>query len=356
MSTRRGHKPSGSQQASPEGTEDDRVGAVDTLSVPRRRSRRTLSEREVALLGRELFPGRKMIRSSAAAGADIEGLETVASPSVDHEVHNELSSLMAPPLVATPGARFDKPPSAEGELVDAEAPPVVSAPLEDEATTGPSPAATLDDDVTTTAASDPESASDPVRESEGRPPATTEPANSVEATESAAPQEVDRPPGSPTANAEAAPAEPASTVADSTQALVPATPTPQVEPASRQITEEHGDRAAVPEHEATSATADHAVVRASVADQAGPEREQAPWSSPAILDILASQPATTSQIFAHRDSTVTFDTVVLAVTGLTLLIWSVSNFLAGASTKLTVLGIVAANLAFAAALRRSTAS
>jgi hypothetical protein len=59
---------------------------------------------------------------------------------------------------------------------------------------------------------------------------------------------------------------------------------------------------------------------------------------------------------ARNDTTVTFDTIVLAVTGFTLLVWSIVSFISGASAKLGVLGVVAANLAFAAALRRSTAS
>lgn len=57
-----------------------------------------------------------------------------------------------------------------------------------------------------------------------------------------------------------------------------------------------------------------------------------------------------------RDGAVTFDTLVLAVAGLTLLAWSIGSLVAGASPRLTMLGVVAANLAFAGALLRRSAS
>jgi hypothetical protein len=88
-------------------------------------------------------------------------------------------------------------------------------------------------------------------------------------------------------------------------------------------------------------------------DSAAPD-----WSmSEATAGVLAEPPAQSTSSVLSRDGTLAFDTVILAVTGLALLAWALANLATGASAKVTVLGVVAANLAFAAALlRRSSAA
>ncbi|MEZ5966551.1 MAG: hypothetical protein R3F56_22130 [Planctomycetota bacterium] len=87
-----------------------------------------------------------------------------------------------------------------------------------------------------------------------------------------------------------------------------------------------------------------------------PAHEPVAWTSPAILDTLVHEPAAVSSSMTQRDGAVTFDTVVLAVAGATLLLWSIGNLIAGSPLRMTVLGFVAANLAFAGALLRRSAS
>lgn len=109
-----------------------------------------------------------------------------------------------------------------------------------------------------------------------------------------------------------------------------------------------GEAGAVPAGEPTTVPLDLRVPAVTSAYEAAPLESAIPTLAAATdrAEVVAAAPP------PRRLHGVAIETLLLAIGGVTLVLWSFGSLVAGVSTKVTLLGIVAANLAFAGALMR----
>lgn len=415
------------------------------VSAPRRRTRRPLSKREVALLSRDLFPARRLHGRSPGRAETVDAADAISDVTGRQEA-NGLSSLMAAPvapgaadrpaapveatgaddatsggeagqasasagsdadaalqttdrqaggsLAGSAGALSEDPPhqpSEPGPVLEIDLPPEDSPEgawhAEVEAAL-PEPGLFQADDggppaTETLAAAAPPAAGDALGETE----AARSPLDQVGPSPSA--DDVDPTPSSDSATLRAPPdpadadeiedlfaadatgdaAQDGDGLSDATASVPPATwsgreraeepalvaePTPASQVLEALLAGEPRAAAAGPSGAATASPFTEVTPVLGAGRNAASVTLPA-WSNEAALDVAPASTADADGPIA-RDGVAAFDAVVLAVTGLTLLAWSLGNLAVGASAKVTVLGVVAANLAFAGALLRRSAT